>query len=206
MYLFYPSCNYAIASKENAMKLRKFMSERMDVAGCCLKDNRKVNSDDTGIYMCQNCRSTIENKMQTLSLWEYLLKTEYPLPDYRGEKMFLQDCWRDRTHPEVHHAVRELMKRMGIEIVEMNMNREKSDYCGTLHCETDNEELRQKMLACSEQKISRLPLDLQTELMKDHFRDVEEGMRVVVDCNRCKKGAEMAGVNAVHLMDLILKE
>ena len=144
MNVFYPSCNYAIASKENAKKLREIMKEKMDVAGCCLYDKRDCK-DVVAIYMCQHCRETLESKMQTRSLWEYLLEIEYPFPDYHHTKMVLQDCWRDREHPEIHAAVREILKRMHIEIVEMKYNRENAKFCGTLHYETDTAELNEKL-------------------------------------------------------------
>lgn len=206
MYVFYPSCNYAISSRENAQKLRAFMKEKMQVAGCCLVDKREVSCEDIGIYMCQNCRRTIENKVKTMSLWEYLLEIEYPLPDYHGEKMVLQDCWRDRNHPEVHTAVRELMRRMHIEIVEMKENRENAKYCGTLHYETNDAHLLELLRQYPDMKLSALPQELQVALMKDNFKDVDEDLTIVVDCNRCKKGAQLANRKVVHLMDLILKE
>lgn len=37
--------------------------------------------------------------------------------------MYLQDCWRDRNHPEIHQAVRSLLK-MNIEVLEIEKNKE----------------------------------------------------------------------------------
>lgn len=37
------------------------------------------------------------------------------------DKMYLQDCFRDRNHPEVHQAVRSLLKKMNIEVIEMKI-------------------------------------------------------------------------------------
>ena len=203
MKAFYPSCNYAIASRENAKKLRAIMKEKMDVAGCCLYDKRDPK-DVVGVYMCQHCRETIETKMPTLSLWEYLLEIEYPFPQYNHTKMVLQDCWRDRNHPEIHDAVREILHRMQIDVVEMKYNRQNARFCGTLHYETDNAELHQRISQYPNTKISDLPEELQCALMQDNFRDVDPDLTIIVDCNRCKKGVELAGRKAEHLMDLIL--
>ena len=41
------------------------------------------------------------------------------------KKMYLQDCWRDRNHPEIHQAVRSLLKKMNIEVLEIEKNKEK---------------------------------------------------------------------------------
>lgn len=72
----------------------------MDIAKCCKIDQRKFNEEDIGIYVCQACRGQIENQVNTMSLWQYLDQLDdFKFPDYHGQKMYLQDCWRDRNHP-----------------------------------------------------------------------------------------------------------
>lgn len=57
--------------------------------------------------------------MKTQSMWEYLdaLK-DFNFPNLNGQKFYVQDCWRDRNHPEIHEAVRSLLKKMHAEVIE----------------------------------------------------------------------------------------
>ena len=178
MYIYYPSCNFSIASPSTAKVVRNLLKEKMVVAGCCLRDQREIHEDDIGVYFCQHCRETIENKVKTMSLWEYIDSLEdFDFPDYNHEKMLLQDCYRDRNHPEVHQAVRSILQKMNVDVVEAKRNKENSVYCGTL----------------------------QKELMEDNFEGVDLDMQIIVDCNRCLKGVELAGRKGIHLLNLVMK-
>lgn len=206
MYIYYPSCNFSIASANTAKVVRNLLKETMPVAGCCKIDKREIQKDDIGVYICQNCRETIQDKVQTMSLWEYIDALDtFSYPNYHHEKMVLQDCWRDREHPEVHHAVRNLLEKMNIVLIEMKRNQDQSVYCGTLHYEPQSIELMQKVKAYSDMKISQLPMELQKELMNDNFRDVDLDLPIIVDCNRCLKGVELAERKGIHLLDLLMK-
>lgn len=206
MYIYYPSCNFSIASPETAKTVRNLLKEKMTVAGCCLRDQREIHEDDIGVYFCQHCRETIEDKIKTLSLWEYIDSLEdFAFPNYNHEKMLLQDCYRDRNHPEIHKAVRSILHKMNVDVVEAKRNKEKSVYCGTLHYETEDRALLEKLKSYPDTKISALPLELQKELMKDNFKDVDFDMPIIVDCNRCLKGVELAERNGIHLLNLVMK-
>ena len=52
-------------------------------------------------------------------------------PDYVCERMTIQDCWRQYGNQAEQAAVRELLRRMNIEVVEMAENREHTRFCGT---------------------------------------------------------------------------
>ena len=94
---------------------------------------------------------------------------------------------------------------MNVDVVEAKRNKEKSVYCGTLHYETEDHALLEKLKAYPDTKISALPLELQKELMKDNFKDVDLDMPIIVDCNRCLKGVELAERNGIHLLNLVMK-
>ena len=86
MYIYYPSCNFSIASPETAKTVRNLLKEKMTVAGCCLRDQREIHEDDIGVYFCQHCRETIEDKIKTMSLWEYIDSLEdFEFLDYNEE-------------------------------------------------------------------------------------------------------------------------
>ena len=143
MYIYYPSCNFSAASPATAKKVKAYFEKQMPVAGCCRVDKREISPADIALYICQACRETLEDKVKTQSMWEYLdaLK-DFNFPNLNGQKFYVQDCWRDRNHPEIHEAVRSLLKKMHAEAIEIEHNREKSIFCGNLHYETDDPRLK----------------------------------------------------------------
>lgn len=59
----------------------------MEIAKCCKIDQREFKEDDIGVYVCQACREQIKDKVQTMSLWEYLDQLDdFEFPDYHGKK------------------------------------------------------------------------------------------------------------------------
>ncbi|MCH5235917.1 MAG: hypothetical protein J1E16_11540 [Muribaculaceae bacterium] len=94
------------------------------------------DKDTTMISVCQNCTSIFQESqhdIKVISLWEYILNNvpDFLYPDYGGEKMTLQDCWRQHDNEDQQKAGRELLKKMNIEVVELEENHDKTIYCGT---------------------------------------------------------------------------
>lgn len=195
MYIYYPSCNFAAMHPQTAKKVKDFLKENMEIAKCCKIDQREFKEDDIGVYVCQACREQIKDKVQTMSLWEYLDQLDdFEFPDYHGKKMYLQDCYRDRKHPEVHQAVRSLLKKMNIEVLEIENNKENSIFCGTLHYE--NKDLEDKHL-------SHYSKEIQEKYMKDYVKQFHN-IPVVCTCNRCLKGMFMGEGKEIHLLNLVM--
>ena len=155
------------------------------------------------LYICQACRETLEDKVKTQSMWEYLdaLK-DFNFPNLNGQKFYVQDCWRDRNHPEIHEAVRSLLKKMHAEVIEIEHNREKSIFCGNLHYETDDPRLKNY----PNTPLYKLPEDLQTSLMQHYAAQFDPKIPVLCYCNRCYECLRMGGATAVHLLDIAFSE
>lgn len=204
MDIYFPSCNFTKASPEAAKRLRRWMQARMPVAGCCRTDKTPRAADDTALYFCQVCREVLEGRMQTRSLWEYLDgDADFPLPDYSGLRVNLQDCWRDRAHPEIHEAVRSLLHKMHVEVVELDRNREKADFCGNLHAEPKAPALRAQVAAHGDKPIWEMPAALETAIMREQAEKITERLAVTY-CNRCTQGLRTGGAEAVHLLELLM--
>ena len=87
MYIYYPSCNFAVMHRKTAKKVKEYFEKRMPVAKCCKIDQSKLEKEDIGLYVCQACRKQIEDKVQTMSLWEYFDQLDdFSFPDYHGKK------------------------------------------------------------------------------------------------------------------------
>ena len=201
--IYYPSCNFNIASPQTARAIRQYLKTRMTIAGCCRLDHRTHDEQERAYIVCQACRENLQDKMNVQSLYEYLDQDpDFVFPDYAGQKMDLQDCYRDRNHPEVHQAIRSLLNKMNIAIIEMAQRQEKANFCGTLHSEAKSADLKKALEAYPDVKVSRLPEELQKALMQEQvsFYQCE---RVVCYCNRCKKGIELGGGHPIHILDLL---
>ena len=55
-------------------------------------------------------------------------------------------------------------------------------------------------------KLSKLPKELQIQVMKDYTLNFEEEYPIIVDCNRCLKGIKMGQKEVVHILDLLMKD
>ncbi len=205
MYIYYPSCNFNRAHPQTGRIVRSYFKDKMEIAKCCLIDQREIQDEDIGIYICQNCRTQIENKIKTKSIWEYFDElNDFTFPNYQGQIMQIQDCYRDRNHPEVHQSVRNLLKKMNIQVLEILENKAHSTFCGTLHYETKDPDLLQAIANYPDTKLSHLPESLQQKLMQEQVHKFDPNYPIICDCNRCLKGIELGGGKGVHLLDLIM--
>ena len=75
--IYFPSCNFTKMAPAAAKAIRSYLAEKMQVAGCCRVDKLAYEEGLTGLYFCQACRETLENrvpgKYQLKNLFEYLL-------------------------------------------------------------------------------------------------------------------------------------
>ena len=86
------------------------------------------------INTCAGCdrryRSLYES-VSTISLWEVLAASStFPFPDYQGAEMTVHDACPTRTESRVHDAVRALLGRMNVTVVEPHRTRERAQCCG----------------------------------------------------------------------------
>ena len=120
----------------------------------------------------------------------------FDFPDYHGQKMYLQDCFRDRNHPEVHQAVRNLLKKMNIEVIETKNNKDNSIFCGTLHYESKE---------LDDTHLSHYPKDVQEKYMQEYVQQFDN-KKIICVCNRCLKGILLGKGNGVHLLELLFNK
>lgn len=204
MNVYFPSCNFSKASPEAAKKIRAYLEQSMPVAGCCRVDKTPRAQEDTAVYFCQACREALEDHIKTRSLWEYLdADSAFPFPDYSGLRVNLQDCWRDRDHPEIHVAVRSLLKKMHIEFTALSPSGADANFCGNLHAEPKNPAILAEMEQYLGKPIYEMPAALEEAIMREQAAKCTERW-VVAYCNRCKLGLTTGGASAVHLLELLM--
>lgn len=183
------------------------MGAAMPVAGCCRTDKQEYPQGSRALYFCQACRETLEERFPQLSpenLFVWLDREGgIAMPDYSGLTVSVQDCWRDREHPEIHAAVRSLLEKMGIEIREIAGNCGQADYCGNLHFRPERPEAAALVDARPDTPLYQFPESEQRVIFAEQL-EKHGGLPVICYCNRCRLGIETAGGKAVHLMELVM--
>ena len=125
--------------------------------------------------------------IQTISLWEVLAGIEnLPLPDHAGLTVSVHDSCSYRPKPQVHEAVRSILRKMNIEIID-------SKYSGT------------KSICCGDNFYPRLPIEKVTEFQKKRAAQMP-CQDVVVYCVSCIKSMTIGGKTPHHMVDLVLNE
>ena len=206
--IYFPSCNFIKMAPAAAKAIRSYLAEKMQVAGCCRVDKLAYEEGLTGLYFCQACRETLENrvpgKYQLKNLFEYLVDDkDFPWPDYSGLTATVQDCWRDRNHPEIHEAVRTALAKMKVRVIEMEENREKAVYCGNIHFEPHKPENILLMEQYKDKPLVLAPEEVQKKLFEEQAEKYPCD-NVITYCNRCTLCIRTVGVNGIHLMELAM--
>lgn len=192
-HVFAPGCALMLYKPSHAEKVLGLLGDRFGEVllhlTCCHHDPA-LPFGTTVINTCAGCdrrfRELYEG-VSTISLWEVLASDEtLSLPDYRGARMAIQDACPTRTEPRVHEAVRRLLGRMNIEVVEPSATRERAVCCG-----------------------DSFYGELEVEAVKTLMRKRAESMPaddVVVYCVSCVKSTHIGGRTPRHLLDLVLAE
>lgn len=108
------------------------------------------------------------------------------LPQYKGLCVSVHDSCSFRQKPQVHQAVRSLLRKMNIEIID-------SEFSGT------------KSICCGDNFYKRIPLEQVYEFQKKRAAQMpcED---VVVYCVSCIKAMKIGNKTPHHLVEELLNE
>lgn len=111
---------------------------------------------------------------------------DFPLPDYGGLMVSVHDACPTRTRPELHAAVRALLKRMNMTVMEAERSGANQACCGDSFYPTlPVEEVNQRM----RERADQMPAD-----------------DVCVYCVSCVKAMALGGKRSRYLADLMFGE
>lgn len=169
--------------------LRANLGEIEAWSACCRKDPRFEEPVEV-INVCPGCDKRFRNdypNSSTESLWEILARTDFfPFPDYRGRKMSIIDACPTRDRARVHDAVRTLLMKMNVSLVEPKNTRTRSTCCGdTFWGEIPADQVKEQM----KKRTAEMPVD-----------------EVVVYCVSCSKAVFIGGKTPRYLVDLLFGE
>lgn len=190
---FNPGCAMTTHNPLSEVKMYALLKKHfktLKMHNRCCKHTPNIEEGATLINSCAGCdrrfRSLYEG-IQTLSIWEVLASLEnFELPSYEGVKMSVQDSCSYRPKPQVHAAVRSLLSKMKIEVIEAKAHGSSSICCGDNFYPTlsiDDVGVFQK------NRAQEMPCD-----------------DVVVYCVSCIKSMTIGGKVAHHLLDLVLDQ
>ncbi len=190
---FNPGCALSIYKPDIEKEILRFLNESYRETAMhkiCCRHDPQLEKGSLIINVCAGCdrrfRSLYEG-VSTISLWEILDGLDsFSFPDYAGITMSVHDPCPVREKPQVHQAVRSLLGKMNIEIVETVFNGTRSICCGDdFYPEHSLEKVHKAMrrradsMACKE---------------------------VCVYCVSCIKSMHIGGKTPRHLVDLLFNQ
>jgi len=191
---FNPGCALSIYKPDMEQKILHYLNmyydNNVEVHKICCRFEPKLDRGSAIVNVCAGCdrrfRSLYEG-ISTISLWEVLDKMDgFPFSDYSGVKMSVHDACPVREKACVHSAVRSLLHKMNIEVVE-------TQYHGT------------SSICCGDDFYPKLPLGQVHEKMKQRA-DSMPCDDVAVYCVSCIKSMFIGGKTPRYMVDLLFNE
>jgi Fe-S oxidoreductase len=187
---FAPGCALMLYKPELADKLHQLLNKNfgnMDMLMTCCQHELNMSAGSKIINVCPGCDKRFSNdytNISTISLWEILADTAFfNFPDFEGRSMTINDACPVRDKEKVHYAIRELLVKMNINLVEP-------------------ENTRANSICCGDGSYGELPTNTVKELMVKRAAELPLA-DVVVYCVSCIKSIYNGGKKPHYLLDLL---
>lgn len=191
--VYAPGCAFMIYKSELARKVLDFLNKDLgDIPEhlICCRHEPNLESGIQVINTCAGCDRRyreLYDGISTISLWEILAESKtFSFPDYNGMKMSIHDACPTRTEERVHSAIRKLLERMNIKIIEP-------------------ENTRTKAICCGDSFYGSLPVESVKEQMKKRSNEIPCD-NVVIYCISCIKAMHIGGKKPRYIVDLLFGE
>jgi len=191
--MFAPGCALMLYKPELAERILSLLNEslgRMEMLLSCCHHDPGYTKPTQVINICPGCDKRFRSdyiNCSTISLWEILAGSDFfHFPDYKGQKMTIIDACPTRDQAQVHKAIREIIKKMNIDLVEPEKTMAKNTCCGdSFYGAIPVEDVKHQMV----KKASEMPLD-----------------DVIVYCVSCSKSMFIGKKQPRYLVDLLFNE
>lgn len=191
--VFAPGCALMLYKPESAARMLEFLARESGVTAghlTCCRHEPKLPAGTQVVNVCAGCDRryrTLYEGVTTVSLWEVLAWSDtFPFPDYHGQTMTVLDACPTRDQDRVHEAVRTLLERMNVRVVEPARTRTQGACCG-------------------DSFYGVLPVDQVKDQMRKRAGEMP-AEDVVVYCVSCCKAMHIGGRRPRYLVDLLLGE
>jgi Fe-S oxidoreductase len=191
--VYAPGCALMLYKPELAGRVLKWLqTEFGDVDGhlTCCRHEPALSRPARVVNTCPGCDKRYRqlwDGVSTVSLWEVLATSEtFSFPDYAGAPMTVLDACPTREREVVHEAIRTLLSRMHISVVEPERTRTKGRCCGDVF-------------------YGSLPVAQVKERMQRRAEEMP-AEDVVVYCVSCCKAMHIGGKRPRYMVDLLFGE
>ena len=190
---FNPGCALSIYKPEMEQRLLKYLNEiyrNVKMHNICCRHNPQVEVGSMIVNICAGCDrrfSSLYEGIETISFWEILDQTDaFPYPNYSGQKMAVHDACPIRGKPQVHTAIRSLLHKMNIQVIETERHGTRSVCCGDdFYPEYPLSQVHKKMKS----RADSMPCE-----------------NVAVYCVSCIKAMFIGGKSPRYMIDLLYNE
>jgi len=190
---FAPGCALMIYKPHLAGKIYTLLNDHagnMEMIDTCCKHDPSCKENTQIVNICPGCDKRFRNEykgISTISLWEILAAGDFfPFPDYKGKIMSIIDACPTREQVPIHNAIRKLLEKMNINLVEPERTRTHGTCCGdTFYGEIPTEKVKEQM----KKRTAEMPAE-----------------DVVVYCISCTKSVFIGGKTPHYLVDLLFNE
>lgn len=188
--VFAPGCALIIHNPELVRKTHGYLCNQfgdMSIHLLCCQRETAIEPGTEVINTCPGCDRKYRDPgkgLRNISVWELIASDEtYPYPNYEGVKMSLNDACPTRGEARVQTAIRTLLERMNIKLVEADKSGAKGTCCGDSY-------------------YGKVPVDQVKEQMKKRATEMPAD-HVVVHCISCIKSMHIGGKHPRFLLDLL---
>jgi Fe-S oxidoreductase len=191
--IFAPGCALVLYKPDLVEKIHEFLNSEFGDIGIldtCCKHVPNLSSPTQVINICPGCDKRFRNDYElttTISLWEILASDNlFSFPNYNGMKMSILDACPTRDQDRIHFAIRKVLEKMNIKIIEPQNTKRKSICCGDSSYGIISTGLVKQQM---KKRASQMPCD-----------------DVVVYCVSCIKSLYNGGRKPHYMIDLIFNE
>ena len=187
---FNPGCALSLYKPEVPEMMLNLLHEhfgQVKLHNICCRNDPQLEAGSVIINNCAGCDRrfrSLYNGIRTVSYWEVLDSIpDLKLPDYGGMTVSIHNSCGYRHRPQVHRAIRSLLQKMHIKIVEAEFSGTSSVCCGdNFYGAVPNEEVERRI-----------------QMRADQFPCQD----VVVYCIGCVRSMTAGGKTPRYLPDLL---
>jgi Fe-S oxidoreductase len=139
------------------------------------------------IVACPQCQEVLDERFPDVrisSVWELLAETWDPIHRYDTLRLAVHDPCRSRRNPEVHAAIRTLVRTCGVDVVETEFSHERTRCCG------------------AGGKIESVDPELYHKVASRAAGEAD--LPMVTYCTGCRGALRDAGRQTLHILDLLM--
>ena len=191
--IYAPGCALMIYKPELAKKATDFLNLELTNIPQHLTCCRHEPNLEIGIQIINTCAGCDKRYRElyagisTISLWEILANsTTFHFPDYHGVEMTIHDACPTRSEARVHNAIRQLLVKMNVKVIEPELTKTKAICCGDSY-------------------YGAIPVDKIKEQMKNRSQQMPCN-DVVVYCVSCINAMYIGGKKPRYIIDLLFEE